>query len=333
MGEVAVEPKFDGVRVQIHFAKGTVKTFSRNLENTTEMFPELADIGKQLNAREVILDSEAIGYDAKTSKLISFKETMTRKRKHEIEKARASVPLKFFVFDVLFKDGKDVLNEPLSDRRKALEHVVKPGKILTISPQIVTDTSEEIRRFHDEQITQGLEGVVVKKWNGPYESGRRNYSWVKFKEKEGKTGKLTDTIDAVVMGYTAGEGKRMAFGVGHVLLGVRRREDFVTVTKLGSGATEKELGILFQTLKKLRAKKQPKEYKNVNKVYTPDFWVAPKLVLEVAGDDLTKSPTHGAGFSVRFPRLVRIRDDKSPRDATTVREVETMFRNQKNAIH
>ncbi len=338
MGKVAVEPKYDGVRVQIHYRKtvrqldgktGRVQTFSRNLENTTAMFPELADIGKQLNAREVILDSEAIGVDPKSGRLISFQETMTRKRKHEIEKARVSVPLKFFVFDVLFKDGKDLLNEPLSARRKALEQIVTPGKILTISPQIVTDTSEGIRRFHDEQITQGLEGVVVKKWNGQYEPGRRDYSWVKFKEEEGKTGKLTDTIDAVVMGYTAGEGKRTAFGIGHVLLGVRRREDFVTVTKLGSGATEKELGMLFQTLKKLRVREQPKEYKDVNKVYTPDFWVAPKLVLEVAGDDLTKSPTHGACFAVRFPRLVRIRDDKLPREATTVGELETMFRNQK----
>lgn len=347
MGKVAVEPKYDGVRVQIHYeAKSlprrqagdkrkaiSIKTFSRNLENTTAMFPELQDIGKQVNAREVILDSEAIGYDAKTSKLISFQETMTRKRKHEIAHARANVPLKFFVFDMLFKDGKDLLNEPLSARRKALEETVKSGKILTISPQIVAETSKEIRRSHDEQLARGLEGVVVKKWNGLYEPGRRGFSWVKFKEEEGKTGKLTDSIDAVVMGYTAGEGKRTAFGIGQVLLGVRRGEDFVTVTKLGSGATEKELGMLFRTLKKLRVRKQPKEYKNVHKVYTPDFWVVPKLVLEVAGDDLTKSPTHGAGYAVRFPRLVRIRDDKSPREVTTVREVVTMFRNQKNAIH
>lgn len=329
MGKVAVEPKYDGVRVQIHFTKGgEVKTFSRNLENTTAMFPELQDIGKQLNAREVILDSEAIGVDPKTGKLISFQETMTRKRKHEIAAARVNVPLKFFVFDLLLKDGKDLLNEPLSMRRRVLEQTVKPGKILTISPQLVTDSSEAIRRSHDEQIARGLEGVVVKKWNGPYEPGRRGFSWVKFKEEEGKTGKLTDTIDAVVMGYTAGEGKRTVFGIGQVLLGVRRGEDFVTITKLGSGATEKELGTFFQILRKLRVKKQPKEYKNVNKVYIPDFWVTPKLVLEVAGDDLTKSPAHGAGFAVRFPRLVRIREDKSPREATTLKEVQRFFDQQ-----
>lgn len=328
MGTVAVEPKFDGVRCQVHYDHGAVKTFSRNLENTTGMFPELQDIGKQVSAREVILDGEAVGIDPKTGTSISFQETMTRKRKHGIAQAVADVPLKFFIFDVLFKDGKDLLNEPLSFRRRVLEETVQPGSILEISPQEIATKPEEIRHYHEEQIAQGREGVVVKKWDGNYEPGRRGFSWVKFKGEEGKVGKLTDTIDAVVMGYTSGEGKRTAFGIGQVLLGVRTGEHFVSVTKLGSGATEKELGVLFQTLKKLWVKKQPKEYKNVHKAYTPDFWVTPKLVLEIAGDDLTKSPTHGAGIAVRFPRLVRIRTDKSPREVTTEKEVHDFFHQQ-----
>lgn len=336
MGEVAVEPKWDGVRVQIHYKRAKsreqrveIKTFSRNLENTTLMFPELQDIGRQLNAREVILDSEAVGMDPKTGRLIPFQETMTRKRKHDIEETRRSVPLKFFIFDILFKDGKDVLNIPLSERRKILEQTVKKADILTISPQIVTDSADELRRYHDQQLTHGLEGAVVKKWESPYEPGRRGYSWVKFKEEEGKAGKLSDTIDAVVMGYTAGQGKRTAFGIGQMLLGVRDGENFVTVTKLGTGATEKELTDLSKILKTLRVPVQPKEYKNVNKLYAPDAWVAPSVVLEIAGDDLTRSSNHGAGVAVRFPRLVRIRTDKSPREATTVVEVRDMFKHQK----
>lgn len=333
MGKVAVEPKYDGTRVQIHYQRMlntkcqmlNVRTFSRNLENTTNMFPELQTVGKQLNAHEVILDSEAVGVDPKTDKLIPFQETMTRKRKHDIEETRRSVPLKFFVFDIPFKDGKDLLNKPLSERRKILEQTVKIGNILTISPQIVTDSPEELRTYHDEQLTKGLEGAVVKKWESPYEPGRRGYSWVKFKEEEGKAGKLSDTIDAVVMGYTAGQGKRTAFGVGQMLLGVRDGEDFVTVTKLGTGATEKELIDLFKKLKALRVPAAPKEYKNVNKLYTPDVWVSPSVVLEIAGDDLTRSSNHGAGVAVRFPRLVRIRTDKSPRQASTVAEVRRMY--------
>ncbi len=332
MGKVAVEPKYDGVRVQIHYEKTVrVKTFSRNLENTTAMFPELLEIAGQLDARQVILDGEAIGVDPKTGKLFSFQETMTRKRKHDIKEARRLVPLKFFIFDILYKDGEDVLNKPLSVRRNILEEVVKEGKILTISPQIVTSVPDEILRFYDERIKRGLEGVVVKKWDSSYEPGRRGYNWVKFKEEEGKTGKLTDTIDAVVMGYYRGEGKRTGFGIGAFLVGVRDRESFVTLTKTGTGVTDEQWKELRRRLNTLKVGKQPKEYRGVEKIFLPDVWVAPKLVVEIAGDDLTKSPTHGAGIAVRFPRLVGIRDDKSPEQATTVAELKRMYQNQKSA--
>lgn len=328
MGKVAVEPKYDGVRVQIHFQKSGVKTFSRNLENTTDMFPELREIGKQLHARDVILDSEAVGYDAKTGRLFSFQETTTRKRKHDIPSMRAKVPLKFFVFDVLYKDGKDLLNLPLSDRRSVLEATVKNGNLLMISPQIVTEDAGHIREYHDEQLKIGLEGVVVKKWESSYEPGRRGYNWVKFKEVEGKTGKLTDTIDAVVMGYYRGEGKRAGFGIGAFLVGVRKDESFVTVTKIGTGVSDELWKDLRTKLNAIKASKQPKVYEGVSKLLIPDVWVEPKIVVELAGDDLTKSPNHGAGIAVRFPRLVRIRTDKSPREATTVKEVQEMYKNQ-----
>ena len=151
---------------------------------------------------------------------------------------------------------------------------------------------------------------------------------MKLKEEEGKTGKLTDTIDAVIMGYTSGEGKRTEFGIGQVLLGVRKGEEIVTVSKLGSGTTEAELGQLFRMLKKLRVKTMPKEYALVDKIYTPDVWVSPSVVLEIAGDDLTISSKHGAGIAVRFPRLVKIREDKSPSQATTVGELAKMYSQQ-----
>lgn len=330
MHTVAVEPKYDGVRIQIHFRKTgkearIAKTFSRNLENTTEMFSEVQDIGAQLRGHDVILDGEAIGVDPKTGKLTSFQETMTRKRKHNIADTRAGMPLKFFVFDILYKDGVDLLSTPLSERREILKHTIVPGDILTISPQIVTDSADVIREYHEEQIKKGLEGVVVKKWDSPYEPGRRGYAWVKFKEEEGKTGKLTDTIDAVVMGYYKGEGKRSEFGIGAFLVGVRKNEEFVTVTKIGTGVSDELWRELRTRLNALKAKDMPKEYTGVNKIFIPDVWTEPELVVELAGDDLTKSPTHGAGFAVRFPRLVRIRDDKSPDTATTVSEVEKMY--------
>jgi DNA ligase 1 len=335
MGEVSVEPKYDGARVQIHFQHTgskthapVIKTFSRNLENTTLMFPELSEIVREIKGHEVILDGEAVGIDPKTGKFISFQETMTRKRKHDIEAARTAVPLKFVIFDILYKDGDDLLAVPLSKRREILEKTLIPDTYLSLSPQIVTKDPAVIRAYHEEQIKKGLEGVVIKKWESPYEPGRRGYSWVKFKEEEGKTGKLADTIDAVIMGYSRGQGKRSGFGIGMFLVGVRKNDTFVTVTKVGTGVSDEMWRDLHTKLEAIKLKDQPKEYPEVNKLFTPDVWVAPKIVVEIAGDDLTKSPSHGAGVAIRFPRLVRIRTDKSPQQATTVKEIEGMYANQ-----
>ncbi len=339
MQEVSVEPKYDGVRVQIHFsAKGLktvkgvapskIRTFSRNLENTSEMFPELDQIGKELHAEEVILDCEAVGVDAKTGRILPFQETTTRKRKHGIEEAQKSVPLRFYVFDILLKDEQDLLITPLSERRKILEKTIKEGDLLAISPHIVTDDPATIREYHAKQIHLGLEGVVIKKWQGMYESGRRSYNWVKFKEEEGKTGKLQDTIDTIVMGYYLGEGKRSGFGIGAFLVGVRKEDTVVTVTKIGTGVSDEQWKELLKKFTPLIEKEKPKQYETVSKNLVPDVWLTPEVVVEIAGDDLTKSPTHGAGFAVRFPRLIKIRDDKSPAQATSVKEIEEMFRNQ-----
>ncbi|OGG08468.1 hypothetical protein A2154_01915, partial [Candidatus Gottesmanbacteria bacterium RBG_16_43_7] len=199
MGTVAVEPKFDGVRVQIHFQKSKfqnpnsnnqkkeyqdkfkVQSYSRNLENTTEMFPELDRIGKQIKATNVIIDSEAVGTDPKTGRIVPFQETTTRKRKHDIGLFSKDVPIRFYVFDIIAKDSVDLIARPLSQRRKILESVIAKGEILHLSDQIVVDSAAQIRSYHDEQLKRGLEGAVVKKWDSPYEPGRRGFSWVKFK--------------------------------------------------------------------------------------------------------------------------------------------------------
>jgi DNA ligase-1 len=328
MGEVAVEPKYDGVRVQIHCKDGKVTTYSRNLENTTDMFPELDAVGRYLAADEVILDSEAVGVDPETGKIIPFQQTVTRKRKHNIQLFSTTVPLKFFVFDILYKDRRDVLSQSFASRRKLLEETLKAGGPLTLSPQIVTKDADGIRVYHEKQRKAGLEGVVVKKWNSPYEPGRRGYAWVKFKEEEGKKGKLTDSVDAIIMGYNRGEGKRSSFGIGAFLVGVAKGETFVTVTKIGTGVSDALWRDLHAQLNAIKTVHQPKEYKDVAKSLTPDVWVAPKVVVEVAADDITKSPTHGAGYALRFPRLVRIRTDKSPGQVTTAAEVATMYKQQ-----
>ena len=338
MGEVDVEGKYDGVRCQIHFQKAEgrgqktdiVRAFSRNLENTTAMYPELTHIGKQIEAKEVILDSEAICYDVKTGRLIPFQETMTRKRKHDIEHVSHALPLRFFVFDILYKDGKDLMGEPLSKRRKLLETTIRKGDILVVSPNIITSDVDELRKYHDEQLKIGLEGAVVKKWESPYEPGRKGFHWVKFKEEDGKTGKLTDTIDAVVMGYYKGEGKRADFGIGAFLVGVKKGEKFVSLTKIGTGVSDELWKELRSSFIVHRSSKIPKESEKVDKTLEPDVWINPKIVVEIAADDITISPIHGAGYALRFPRLVRVREDKHPEQATTTSEIHKMYDNQKS---
>jgi DNA ligase-1 len=342
MGTVAVEPKYDGTRLQIHLGKfeeekgksqpagKQVRIFTRNLENVTAMFPDIAEaVRKEVKTKEAILDSEGVGVDPKTGRYLPFQETIKRKRKHEIEKTAKEIPLKCFVFDILFKDGKSLLSSPLLERRKILEKTLpsRPN-VLVISPQVVTDDPEEMRAFHEEQIKKGLEGAMVKKANAPYEAGRRGFSWVKYKQEETKKGGgLADTVDAVIMGITRGRGKRAQFGVGSFLVGVRKGEKFVTVTNIGTGLTDEQFRELNKRSEKLKASEEPKDYE-VHKNQEPDVWVKPKVVVEIQADNITKSPIHTAGLALRFPRLIRFRDDRSPKDATTVAEVEQLYRLQ-----
>lgn len=336
MGKVAVEPKYDGTRLQIHasISDKFVKIFTRNLENVTEMFPDLVEaVTKEIKAKSVVLDGEAVGYDPKTGKFLPFQETIKRKRKYEILEKIKEIPLKYFCFDILHKDGKDLISTPFNERRETLTKIILPpdNKSIVLSPQIVTDQADEIRKYHHEQKRKGLEGVVIKKWESPYEPGRRGYSWVKLKEEKGKKGGgLTDTVDCVVMGYNRGKGKRAGFGIGAFLVGIRKSEktdEFLTISKIGTGLSDEQWREMKQRSEKWEIEKKPVEY-TVDKNLEQDVWLKPKIVVEIEADNITKSPIHSAGFALRFPRLVRFRDDKSPQEATTLSEVEKLYKLQ-----
>lgn len=326
MGKVYVEPKYDGTRVLIHLRKKGdgwhVRTFTRNLEESSGMFPELLTALPDVDADEVVLDSEAVGYDPSNGSLRKFQETIQRKRKHGVAELAETVPLRFFVFDILYKDGKSLLQTPLHERKKILEQTIKEDKVFAISPYIVTQDPGELRSYHIEQLGHGLEGVVIKQYASVYQPGRRGWSWVKFKEEEGATGKLSDTLDCVVMGYYAGQGKRSGFGVGAFLVGVRKGNGngYATIAKIGTGLTDIQWQELFDRCQKLKVDKMPVEYE-VHPQLVPDAWVSPSLVAEIAADELTDSPVHTAGKALRFPRLVRFRDDKAPEQATELSEL------------
>jgi DNA ligase-1 len=253
---------------------------------------------------------------------------MTRRRKHEIEKTLQKIRIEFFVFDLLSKNGQSLMDKDYQERRKELEKVVKPGKILKLVGYEVTKDPKRINDLYKQRAKEGYEGIIVKKANATYVPGRTGWRWVKMKQEGTSTAKLADTVDAVVMGYTLGKGKRAQFGVGQFLVGIKKNEKYVTTTKIGTGLTDEQLREMSERLKKLRVKEKPKEYE-LHRNYIPDYWVIPSLVVEIAADEITVSPTHTAGLALRFPRLVRFRDDKSPKDITTAKELQKMFKIQK----
>ena len=330
MGEVSVEPKFDGLRIFIHFRKPDfIRIFTRNMNSIDAgTFPELDSIGKYIKAKEIILDTEAVGIDEKREMFLDFQKTITRRRKHDVAKSASEIPLQFQVFDMLLIDGRNLINEPYVKRRELLEKAVVNGGLFRVDENTITKDPEIIKNLHQKYLKMGLEGVVVKRANGFYVSGRTGWNWVKMKEEEGKTGKLADTIDCVVMGYTRGRGKRSGFGVGQFLAGIRDGDIIKTITKVGTGLTDEQFKELNLRLKKLSTLKKPKEYE-VHKDLTPDFWVTPDLIVELAADEITKSPKHSAGLALRFPRLIRFRDDKNISGVTTKKEVNEFFRMQK----
>lgn len=332
MGEVSVEPKFDGLRIFIHYKKPNfLKIFTRNMNAIPiETFPELSGVGKNIHADEAILDTEAIGVDPKREMFLDFQKTIQRRRKHNVEKTAGEIPLQFQVFDILFLNGKSLIAEPYVKRREELKKVIVSGSLLRVDENTITKDPEVIKSMHQKYLKMGLEGVVVKRANGAYVSGRTGWNWVKMKEVEGKSGRLSDTIDCVIMGATTGKGKRVGFGVGQFLAGIRDGDTFKTVTKVGTGLTDEQFRELNIRLKKIAVKEKPKEYE-VDKDLYPDFWVTPSVVVELAADEITVSPKHTAGLALRFPRLIKFRDDKNPDQATSIGELTHLFEMQKVA--
>jgi DNA ligase-1 len=330
MGEVSVEPKLDGLRLLIHFAKNKfTKAFTRNLNETSWMFPELEDTEKYIAAKEAIFDTEAVGLDETTKMMANFQTTMTRRRKHDIGGTSKKVGIKFYVFDVISVNGDSLMDKSYLERRKDLEKIIKPGGPFKMVEFELTKSPQRINELYKKRIGQGYEGILVKKADAGYIPGRTGWRWVKMKQGEEAQGKLADTVDLVVMGYTMGKGKRSGFGIGQFLVGIKDGEIIKTISKIGTGLTDEQFRELKTRLTKLETKEKPKEYE-AHKNYTPDYWVTPSLVVEIAADEITKSPTHTAGLALRFPRLINFRDDKSPQEATTLGELKKLFDLQKS---
>lgn len=351
MTEVDAQYKYDGFRVQIHKDGKNVRIFSRNLEETTHMFPELIEATiKQVKADTAILDGEAIAYHPASEEFLPFQETTKRRRKHNIEETAKELPLKAFIFDILYKNNKSLLDEPLTSRLKIMKETIVTDDILIPAKTQDISDPKKLTFLLEEAISKGLEGLVVKKLNSPYEAGGRNFNWVKLKRHS--SGELHDTIDCVILGYIYGKGKRAAFGAGALLVGLydKKRDMFVTVTRIGTGLSDDEWRSIKEKAKGLEVDHKPAR---VESLITPSVWVKPELVIEVLADEITRSPLHTAGakgaesaqrgtagavltdgvkepgYALRFPRLVSFREkDKKAEDATTVDELIEMYQDQ-----
>lgn len=334
MGEVDVQYKYDGFRVQIHKDGNEIRMFSRNLEEMTDMFPELTIAARQqIKAKSVILDSEALAYNPASEEFLPFQETTKRRRKHNITEMAEKLPLKAFVFDILYKDGKQLLDEPLRKRMELLKEVITDDDVLIKTKNQTIKDPKSLSILLEDAISKGLEGLVVKRLESGYEAGGRNFNWVKLKRHS--SGELNDTIDCVLLGYISGKGKRTAFGAGALLVGVydKKNDEFVTVSKIGTGLTDEEWREIHKRGDAIKVDNKPAR---VNSSIIPSVWIKPEIVIEVLADEITRSPIHTAGktekdpgYALRFPRLVSFRgSDKKAEDATTVDELISMYKQQ-----
>lgn len=330
IGKCIAEAKYDGFRCQIHKKGKSVKIFSRKLEETTGMFPEIAEATlEQIGAEDAILEGEALSYNEVSGEYLPFQLTMQRKRKYGIEQMAREFPLRVFAFDLLYADGVDYTTRPLAERRKKMGEILRDGERIRMSESIETGNAEEMEKFFDDCVSRGLEGIIAKDLNQPYIAGARKFAWIKLKRSY--RSELADTVDVAIVGYYAGKGKRVKFGMGGLLAAVYDKENdvFKTVAKIGSGYTEQQMVELNGLLGKIRLEHR---HARVESTLEPDFWVEPKYVVTVAADEITRSPIHTCGYALRFPRIVSegVRADKSPEDATTVDEIIGMYNLQRH---
>ncbi|MDO8576831.1 MAG: ATP-dependent DNA ligase [Candidatus Daviesbacteria bacterium] len=330
-GEAHVQYKYDGFRIEIHKQGKEVRLFSRNLEETTLMFPEIIrGILKQIKADSIILDSEAVAFNPQSEEFLPFQETTKRRRKYNIEEMAARLPLKAFVFDIMYLNNESLIDLPLRTRMEKLKKVITGDEVLIAQPGEFTKSEKRIIELFDDAITKGLEGLVCKRPDSKYEAGARNFNWVKLKRHS--AGELKDTIDCVILGYIFGKGKRAGFGAGSLLVGVydESKDEFVTISKIGTGLTDEEWREIHKRADKIKVDHKPAR---VNSILNPSVWIKPEIVIEVLADEITRSPVHTAGkkgsepgYALRFPRLVKFREaDKRAEDSTTVSELKEMY--------
>ncbi len=309
MGNVAVEWKFDGSRIQAHWDGERITIYSRRLENVTKALPEIVDEIKANVKKGVILDGEVIA--VKNGKPMPFQNVLRRfRRKYEVSKMMEKIPLIVYFFDVLYYNT-ETIDLPLKKRREILLSVINESERIKIAKQVITNDTKEIERVYKEALDAGHEGAMLKNPSSLYIPGKRGKNWLKLKA-------VMETLDLIVVAGEWGEGKRSHLISSYELACI----DLVTgklqtVGKVATGFTDEDLEELTELFKPLI------EYEEGKKIV-----FQPKYVFEVAYKEIQKSPKYESGFALRFPRFVRLRDDKDVDEADTMERVAKLYESQ-----
>lgn len=310
--------KLDGFRIQIHKDK-EIKLFTRRLENVTKQFQEIVPIiKKHVKAKSYILDTEVVGFDHTTNKYLSFQHISQRiKRKYDIEKKSKDLPVEINVFDILYKNGENLMDKTQKERSKILQKIIKQEKRkIVIVKKLISSKEKEIEKFYKQSLNAGNEGLILKNLEAKYTPGRKVGKWVKLKP-------VKETLDLAIVSAQWGEGKRAKW-LSSFTLACRDKGKFLTIGKVGTGIAEKEneTGLSFpQLTKELK--------KHIIKEKGKHVELKPKIVLEITYEEIQKSPTYKSGFALRFPRTKLIRRDRSPKECDNLERIKKFYKKQK----
>jgi len=315
----AFEYKYDGFRMQIHKKGESVTIFTRRLDNVTAQFPEIKKlIVDNVKADSCIIDAEAVGVDPKTGKYLPFQHISQRiKRKYGIEEMTKKLPIELNIFDIMYCNKESQLKTPFQKRRELLDNVIKqqPRKII-LAHQIITDNKEKAENFFKEAVEKGNEGLMAKKLDAVYKPGARVGYGMKIKA-------MKESLDLVIVKAEYGEGKRAGWLTSYTVACMDEDGTLLEIGKVSTGLKEKdEEGTSFKILTELL---QPLILSESGK----EVSVKPSIVIEVGYEELQKSPSYSSSYALRFPRFLKLRDDKSVGEASTIDYIDKLFREQK----
>jgi DNA ligase-1 len=303
-GAIAAEYKYDGSRFQFHRSGKTTRLYSRKLEDVTGAMPDVIAQLSRATGHDVILDGEVIAIA--DGRPLPFQTVLRRfRRKYGIEDMQKEIRMVPNVFDILYLDGRTLIDLPFSERRKALEGALSAH----IAPQTVSDDPAVIDRMYHEALDAGHEGLMLKVLSSAYTPGIRGKNWIKIKPE-------VDTLDLAVIGADWGEGKRAHF-FGSFLLACQDHGELVPVSKVATGFSDEQLAEVYDILKDRVISRSGKEVS-----------FEPFMVFEVGYSEIQKSPNYEGGYALRFPRFIRIRDDKGIEDIDTLDGIAERYRNQ-----